>query len=158
MSSPVVWFVLHLYQHYHHFLVITSEKSVPSKSVAGDSSCWQFNVYISHQFYKGDWSLLSVLWFRRILQLKLARSENQLSKNWRPVRTPLRAVKIFLFGGNKSYSGLAELLVESDFSKLTMLDFDELMNWHGDTCPGRGPAWDLTCSCQKANDLLWAFI
>ena len=26
------------------------------------------------------------------------------------------------------YSGLAVLLVESDFSKLSMLDFDELMN------------------------------
>ena len=65
---------------------------------------------------------------------------------------------IFLWEGNHSYYGLAVLLVESDFSKLSMLDFDELMNWHGDTSLGRGPAENLTDSCQKAKDLLWAFI
>ena len=41
----------------------------------------------------------------------------------------LTAIKIFLCGGKPIiYSGLAVLLVESDFSKLSMLDFDELMN------------------------------
>ena len=42
----------------------------------------------------------------------------------------LTAIKIFLWSGRKPiiYSGLAVLLVESDFSKLSMLDFDELMN------------------------------
>ena len=69
----------------------------------------------------------------------------------------LTAIKIFLWSGRKPiiYSGLAVLLVESDFSKLSMLDFDELMNWHGDTCLRQGPAVDLTGSCQKAKDLLW---
>ena len=68
----------------------------------------------------------------------------------------LTAIKIFLCWRKPIiYSGLAVLLVESDFSKLSMLDFDELMNWHGDTCPGQGPAVDLTGCCQKAKDLLW---
>ena len=42
----------------------------------------------------------------------------------------LTAIKIFLWSGRKPiiYSGLAVLLEESDFSKLSMLDFDELMN------------------------------
>ena len=35
---------------------------------------------------------------------------------------------IFLWEGNHCYCGLAVLLIESDFSKLSMLDFDELMN------------------------------
>ena len=82
--------------------------------------------------------------------------ENQRTTtlHWRALR--LTAIKIFLCGGKPIiYSGLAVLPVESDFSKLSMLDFDELMNWHGDTCLRQGPAVDLTGSCQKAKDLLW---
>ena len=108
--------------------------------------------------------LIYVLLSSEILQPKTGQNENKSSKNpggdtaLHCRALSLSAIKIFpLWCGRKPiiYSGLAVLLVESDFSKLSMLDFDELMNWHGDTCPGQGPALDLTGSCQKAKDLLW---
>ena len=75
-----------------------------------------------------------VLLFSEILQPKTGQNENKSSKNPGGGETDCRAlsltaIKIFLCGRKPIiYSGLAVLLVESDFSKLSMLDFDELMN------------------------------
>ena len=106
--------------------------------------------------------LIYVLLSSEILQPETGQNDPAKTQGRHRLGLPCRAlsltaIKIFLWSGRKPiiYSGLAVLLEESDFSKLSMLDFDELMNWHGDTCLRQGPAVDLTGSCQKAKDLLW---